>query len=57
MSEEAISLVITIAIIALFFAWVPFLELVCPPCARFPERQRLQKNLTNKQSRLETAKT
>jgi hypothetical protein len=57
MSDETISLVITIAIIALFFAWVPFLELVCPPCARFLERQRLQKNSTNKQYRMETVKT
>jgi hypothetical protein len=40
MSDEVIALVITIAIIALFFVWVPLLNLVCPPCGRFLERQR-----------------
>ena len=43
MSDEVISVVITIAIIALFFVWVPFLDLVCPPCGRFLEHRRLQK--------------
>jgi hypothetical protein len=43
MSEEAIAISITVAIIALFFVWVPFLNLVCPPCGRFLERRRLQK--------------
>jgi hypothetical protein len=40
MSDEVIALVITIAIIALFFVWVPLLNLVCPPCVRFLERRR-----------------
>jgi hypothetical protein len=40
MSDEVIALVITIAIIALFFVWVPLLNLVCPPCGRFLERRR-----------------
>ena len=40
MSDEIIALVITIAIIALFFLWVPLLNLVCPPCGRFLERLR-----------------
>jgi hypothetical protein len=43
MSDEVIALAITIAIIALFFVWVPLLNLVCPPCGRFLERWRLQK--------------
>jgi hypothetical protein len=43
MSDDAIALVITIAIIALFFVWVPLLNFVCPPCGRFLERLRLQK--------------
>jgi hypothetical protein len=43
MSDEVIALVITIAIIALFFVWVPLLELICPPCGRFLERRRLQR--------------
>jgi hypothetical protein len=46
MSDEVIAVVITIAIIALFFVWVPFLDLVCPPCGRFLERRRLQKETT-----------
>jgi hypothetical protein len=43
MSDEAIALIITIAIIALLFAWVPLLNWVCPPCGRFLERCRYQK--------------
>ena len=50
MSEDVIALVITIAIIALFFIWVPLLNLVCPPCARFLERRRLQKELPKERS-------
>jgi hypothetical protein len=45
MSEEVIAVVITIAIIALFLAWVPFLNLVCPPCSRFLEQRRQQKGV------------
>jgi len=43
MSDDVIALLITIAIIALFFVWVPFLEFVCPPCGRFLQRRRRQK--------------
>jgi hypothetical protein len=43
MSDEAIALVVTLAILALFFLWVPLLNLICPPCGRFLARQRLQK--------------
>jgi hypothetical protein len=46
MSDEVIALVVTIAIIALFFVWVPLLDLVCPPCGRFLERLRRQKDPT-----------
>jgi len=46
MSDDVIALVITFAIIALFFAWVPLLNFVCPPCGRFLERLRLQKRAT-----------
>jgi hypothetical protein len=49
MSEEVIALVITIAIIALFFVWVPLLNFVCPPCGRFLERRRLQKDAPPKE--------
>jgi hypothetical protein len=50
MSENTLALVITVAIVALFFAWVPFLHLVCPLCSRFLERRRLQMELAKEQS-------
>jgi hypothetical protein len=31
MSRESISIVVTIVVIALMFAWVPLVNLVCPP--------------------------
>jgi hypothetical protein len=40
MSEETLALVITVAVIALLFAWPAFLNLVCPPCGRFLARRR-----------------
>jgi hypothetical protein len=43
MSDEVIAIVITIAIIALLFVWVPLLNLICPPCGRFLEGLRLRK--------------
>jgi hypothetical protein len=46
MSDEVIALVVTIAIIALLFVWVPLLDLICPPCGRFLERRRRQKDPT-----------
>jgi hypothetical protein len=48
MPDEFIALVIAIAIIALIFAWAPFLSLVCPPCTRFLQRRRLQKGRRQK---------
>jgi hypothetical protein len=42
MSDEMLALILTIAIIALFFVWVPLLNLVCPPCGRFLARRRLE---------------
>jgi hypothetical protein len=44
MSDNFIALMATIAIIAVIFAWVPFLSLICPPCIRFLERRRVQKD-------------
>jgi hypothetical protein len=43
MSDEVIALVITLGIIALFFLWVPLLNLVCPPCGRFLAQRRISK--------------
>jgi len=45
MSDDVIALLVTIAIIALFFVWVPLLDFICPPCGRFLERRRLQKEI------------
>lgn len=45
MSDEVIALLITVAIIALCFVWVPLLDFICPPCRRFLERRRLQKEM------------
>jgi hypothetical protein len=47
MSDEVIALIITIAIIALFFVWVPLLNFVCPPCGRFLERCVFKMNRPN----------
>jgi hypothetical protein len=44
MSGKFIALMATVAIIALIFAWVPFLSLICLPRTRFLERRRVQKN-------------
>jgi hypothetical protein len=52
MSDEVIAIIITIAIIALFFVWVPLLNFVCPPCGRFLERWRHQKNAPKERSPL-----
>jgi hypothetical protein len=43
MSESTLCIVLTIGIAAVFFAWMPFLDFICPPCSRFLERRRLQK--------------
>jgi hypothetical protein len=43
MSNDVLALVITVAIFAVFFAWMPLLNLICPPCGRFLERRRAQR--------------
>jgi ABC-type enterochelin transport system permease subunit len=43
MSDTVIALIIPIAVIAIFLGWVPFLNLVCPPCGRTLELRRLEK--------------
>jgi hypothetical protein len=48
MSDKVIALMIAIALIALIFAWVPFLSLVCPPGTRFLRRRHLQKEAAKK---------
>jgi hypothetical protein len=43
MSDTVIALIIPIAVIAIFLGWVPFLNLICPPCGRTLELRRLEK--------------
>ena len=50
MSDKMVSILLTLVIVALFFAWVPLLEWICPPCGRFLERIRPQKDATKKRS-------
>jgi hypothetical protein len=40
MSEQILSIFITVLVIALMFVWVPVLEFICPPCRRALERLR-----------------
>jgi len=42
MSDYVLAFVIPLVSIAIVFAWVPFLNLICPPCARALERQGFQ---------------
>jgi hypothetical protein len=56
MSDKMIALVVTISIIALFFVWVPLLNLVCPPCGRFLERRRRQKEAPEQRPPLGTVR-
>ncbi|HXC95113.1 MAG TPA: hypothetical protein VNU92_05400 [Edaphobacter sp.] len=44
MSESTFCIILTIVIAGIFFAWVPFLNVICPSCSRFLERRRNQKN-------------
>jgi uncharacterized membrane protein len=43
MSEQILSIFITVLVIALMFVWVPVLEFICPPCGRALERFRSKK--------------
>ncbi len=44
MSESTLCIVLTIVIAGIFFAWMPFLNFICPRCSRFLERLRNQRN-------------
>jgi hypothetical protein len=43
MSEQVLCLVVTLSVITLMFAWVPFIYFVCPQCSRALERHWLRK--------------
>jgi hypothetical protein len=49
MSNEIIALIITVAIIALLFAWAPLLNFICPPCGRFIAQRRMEKETVENQ--------
>ena len=42
MSDAIVALIVPLAAVAIIFAWVPLLNLICPPCARARERRRIQ---------------
>ena len=42
MFDYFIALIIPLGAIGIAFAWVPFLNLICPPCVRSLERRALQ---------------
>jgi hypothetical protein len=44
MSNNIMAVVVTTVIIAIFFAWIPLLNFVCPPCGRFFGRRRFSKD-------------
>jgi len=43
MSEQILCPIITVSILAVMFAWVPFLHLVCQRCVRMLELRRLKR--------------
>jgi len=40
MSEDLLATAITLILIGAMFAWVPLLQIVCPPCIRFLQSRR-----------------
>jgi hypothetical protein len=42
MSDDFIAVIIPLAALAIIFAWVPLLNLICPPCGRALERRYAQ---------------
>jgi hypothetical protein len=42
MSDYIFALIIPLVAIAITFVWVPFLNFICPPCARTLERRGIQ---------------
>lgn len=54
MPDQAIAFIIPLVAIAIIFAWVPLLNLVCPPCGRAVERRRLQMSALEARSSMES---
>jgi hypothetical protein len=42
MPDYIFALIIPLVAIAITFAWVPFLNFICPPCGRSLERRSFQ---------------
>jgi hypothetical protein len=42
MSDYIFALIIPLVAIAIIFAWIPFLNLICPPCGRSLESRGFQ---------------
>jgi hypothetical protein len=42
MLDDILAVIIPLVAIAIIFAWVPLLNLICPPCGRALERRRFQ---------------
>jgi hypothetical protein len=42
MSDYIFALIIPLVAIAITFVWVPFLNFICPPCARSLKRRGFQ---------------
>jgi hypothetical protein len=49
MSDDVIALIVTILVIALLFAWAPFLNFICPPCSRFLAQRRMERQTVEDQ--------
>jgi hypothetical protein len=43
MSDYIFAVIIPLVAIAITFAWIPFLNLICPPCNRSLERIALER--------------
>ncbi len=50
MSDYIFALIIPLVAVAIIFAWIPFLNLICPPCGRSFERRGLQGDESNARS-------
>ena len=55
MSADSIHVVVTIGIIAVMFAWVPFLHVVCPSAWRVDEQPKEKKPEETRQQKASVA--
>jgi hypothetical protein len=54
MPDKVIVLLIPFIGVVIIVAWVPLLNLICPPCGRALERRRVQMNALQTRSSLES---